>query len=157
MLTLMLTLTAGIAACGGPAASAESPLTPAEFVEVVVEIREAEREVAGEDSASQLFKERRQEVLDRHATTEAELREFLDANARNLTLLEQVWDTINARLATTPPTYDEESEETVGPERRGGELDEELRDDFGDEGVESDPPPPARRVVPLDEDGGRVR
>lgn len=148
---LMLTLAAAVAGCGGPSASAESPLTPAEFVEIVVEIREAERDVAAEDSAAQLFDDRMREILDRHGRTQAELRSFLTANAGNLALLEQVWDTINARLTFTPPGLDadDEEEKDIAPE----EIGDEFGDELGEEEGGADPPGPPRRVVPLPRDG----
>lgn len=143
-----LILSAVLAGCSGDPSGSPEPLTPAEFVEIVVEIREAEREVAAEDSAARLFDDRRREILDRHGTTEAELRAFVAANAENLALLEQVWDTINARLTFTPPDLDavEEQEEEVGPE-------EATPAELGEEEVEDGPPEPPRRVFPVPRDG----
>lgn len=148
-LILSAVLSVILAGCGGyPSGSSESPLSPAEFVEIVVEIRESEREVADEDSAAQLFAERRREVLERHDTSEEELRAFLVANAENLALLEQVWDTINARLTFTPPGLDTIGEGEFTPENVAPQ-------EPGEEEVE-DAPDPRRRVLPPPRDSERL-
>ncbi len=149
-----LILSAILGGCGGdPSGSSDAPLTPAEFVEIVVEIREAEREVAAEDSAAQLFEDRRREILDRHGTTEAELRAFLSANAENLALLEEVWDTIHARLTVMRPGVDAVREEEVGEGEVGEELDAEELEPGEDE---DDPPGPPRRILPPPRDGESI-
>lgn len=155
-----LILSAILSGCGGdPSGSSDAPLTPAEFVEIVVEIREAEREVAAEDSAAELFDDRRREILDRHGTTEAELRAFLSANAENLALLEEVWDTIHARLTLPPPGVDAVGEEEARSEEARSEevhSEQEGPEELDAEEVEDDSPGPPRRVLPPPRDGESI-
>ena len=95
----MVVLAAGALACdGGEAAVAETGLTSEEFVEVMVALREAERAVMQEDSAQELFVRRKAEILERHGTTEEEIRAFVTAAARDLPRLEAIWDEISSRL-----------------------------------------------------------
>lgn len=105
-----------LAGCGeGGTDSAEDGLTAAEFVEIVTALREAEREVALEDSARALFAERKAEILERRDVTEAELRAFVVALGQDPARLEQVWDTIAERLKYLP-----EEREPVQREIQGG-------------------------------------
>lgn len=141
-LILALLLPALLAGCDlGRASRSEAPLTPDEFVEIIVAVREAEREVAQEDSAGQRFEERKQEILEHHGTNEAELQRFLAANRENIALLQTVWDTITERLRFVPA-----GDADVLPDEDG--------DDEGDEDgpeVESETrtPEPPRGMVPV--------
>lgn len=85
--------------CGrGEATGADTGLTSQEFVEVIVELREAERAVMEEDSAQEMFVRRKAEILERHGTSEEEIRAFVAAASRDLPRLEGVWEEISGRL-----------------------------------------------------------
>lgn len=92
----------GTAACGEPSTSETEALAPPAFIEVVVELREAERELAAADSAAERFAERKDEILSRHEVTEEDLRRFLVRHEQDLALLQEVWDSINQRLKHVP-------------------------------------------------------
>lgn len=85
--------------CGrGEATGADTGLTSEEFVEVVVELREAELAVMEEDSAQEMFVRRKAEILERHGTSEEEIRAFVATASRDLPGLEAVWEEISGRL-----------------------------------------------------------
>ncbi len=110
----LLALALGLWGCtgtgGDPAGG--TALTPEQFIEVIVALREAEREVAEEDSAAALFEERKRAILDRHGTTEEELRGFIVAHHEELPVLQAAWDTITERLKHARPA----AESWDGPE-----------------------------------------
>ena len=94
------------AGCSGESrAERGQGLTRERFIELIVELREAERSVAGEDSALALFAVRKAEILERHGTSEAEVRTFVEASARDLRTLSSTWEEIADRLRQ-PPTED---------------------------------------------------
>ena len=97
-LTVVLALLATLACGRGEATGADTGLTSEEFVEVIVELREAERAVMEEDSAQEMFVRRKTEILERHGTSEEEIRAFVAAAARDLPRLEAVWEEISGRL-----------------------------------------------------------
>lgn len=68
------------------------------FIQVIVELREAERAVAESDSASELFQHRKEEILARHGTTEEEVRAYADAAATDLREFTETWEEISNRL-----------------------------------------------------------
>ncbi len=90
-------------ACGEPEPTVQAGLTAEEFVEVVVALREAEREVASEEDATVLFEERKAEILSRYDTTDEELRAFLADHGRDLAALSETWDSIAERLKHEAP------------------------------------------------------
>lgn len=103
----VLALLAPILACAGPEpAGSRAELTRAEFIEVVVALREAELAVAflepgtseaAADSAQAVFEARKDSILAAHGTTEAALYSFLERHSR-LAYMEEVWDSIGQRL-----------------------------------------------------------
>lgn len=96
---MVLLAAAAALGCGrGEATGAETGLTSEEFVEVIVELREAERAVLEEDSAQEMFVRRKTEILERHGTSEEEIRAFVAAASRDLPRLEAVWEEISSRL-----------------------------------------------------------
>jgi hypothetical protein len=106
-------------ACGGDpdpagARTAEQGLSPDRFVEVVAELREAERETAEGDSAEFRFEERRTEILDRYGATEEDLRRFVRIHAGDTELLELVWDSINERLKHQVDSTDDPLQDRPG-------------------------------------------
>jgi len=96
-----------LAACrdAGPR-QRRAALTPVEFVEVVVEIRQAERESLAADSAAAAFDRQKTQILARHGTTEDELREFVRVHSGDFGLMSAVWDSITQRLKYVPPRHD---------------------------------------------------
>lgn len=91
-------LLAGVVACDGGGEPAAPALGEQEFEDVMVELRLAEREAAATDSPRVEFERRKQEVLERHGTSEEEIREFAREAARDLERLTAIWDRISARL-----------------------------------------------------------
>ncbi|HUE77198.1 MAG TPA: hypothetical protein VMM83_04585 [Longimicrobiales bacterium] len=73
-------------------------LTPETFADVIVELREAEREALETDSAVQVYARRKAEILERHGTSEQELRRFVELSSRDLPLLDELWEDISQRL-----------------------------------------------------------
>jgi hypothetical protein len=112
-IALLLTLAVGLGGCAGERADAPV-LTQEQFVDIIVALREAEREVAEEDSAAARFEERKRGILERHGTTEDQLRAFIVTHRDDLPVLQAVWDTITERLKYARPT-------PVGPEEEGAE------------------------------------
>lgn len=94
----------------GSTDDAREELTSEEFVAIVTALREAERDVAQEDSAAALFAERKAEILARHERSEAELRAFLVNHGEDVPALQEVWDTIAQRLKYAPGEIGEPEE-----------------------------------------------
>jgi hypothetical protein len=106
---LPLAVLAGLAGCRDAAGTddASSRLSPDDFMTVLVEIREAEREVEADgDSAQSRFEARKAEILERHGTTEEELRGFVRRRGEDVEYLSELWDTLNQRLRYVPPRHD---------------------------------------------------
>ena len=97
----------GMVACNadGEAAAPASTLEPEEFIEIVVELREAEREVESADSTGVAFARRRSEILARRSATEEDLREFVAVHHGDFDLMDRVWETINQRLKRPRPRH----------------------------------------------------
>jgi hypothetical protein len=79
----------------------ERPLTATEFIEVVVELREAEGEVertVDPDLAEAEFARRRDEILERHGVTAEGLHEFVRRNHGRPGVMASVWDSVTQRL-----------------------------------------------------------
>jgi hypothetical protein len=90
----------GILACGEPE-TRNRTLQPAEFVDVVVALRQAELEMVGEvdpDSLGVMWERRKAEILDHHGTTEDEVRTFLPLHRDRPGVVAEVWDSIAQRL-----------------------------------------------------------
>lgn len=94
------------AACGErEPTGGDRSLTPAEFIDVIVALREAEREVEREvapDSVAVEFARRRSEILARHGVTADAVREFVERHHRRPGVMSTVWDSIAHRLRTEP-------------------------------------------------------
>jgi hypothetical protein len=76
-------------------------LTTAQFVDVIVALREAEREIAQEvtgDSADTVFAERRDEILERHGVSEGDVRQFVTRHRDRPAIMTDTWDQIAQRL-----------------------------------------------------------
>ena len=85
--------------CGDDDATASAvALTSEEFIEVIVELREAEREALETDSAAEVFARRKSEILAQHQTSEEELRAFAEAATRDLQGFAAIWEDISNRL-----------------------------------------------------------
>lgn len=111
-------LAAGCRQAPDPAAEAEVAVTEEEFIEMVVALREAERAVAGEDSAAAEFAERKAEIFARHGVTESDLRRFIARRGGNVDALRELWDTISDRLKHVPEgSEDPEGDDGPMPER----------------------------------------
>jgi hypothetical protein len=111
---LVLVLLAAFPACrGSDPGQPVSTLTTDEFIAVVVEIREAERKAELSDSAQALFEEQKREILDRHGTSEDELRRFLADRGEDIDFLRELWDTLNHRLRHIPEQRDAEEAEGI--------------------------------------------
>lgn len=85
-------------ACADDATEAQAPLADAEFIEIMVELRQAEWEAESSDSAADVFDRRKAEILDRHQTTEEEIREFVRITSGDLPRLNAIWDSISRQL-----------------------------------------------------------
>lgn len=96
--------------CGGEPTGEEVALSADEFVEVMVALREAERESleVGEDSAGVEFRRRKEEILAEHGVAQEDLRQFVVAHSADFELMEIVWDTIAQRLRYVPEPGDPE-------------------------------------------------
>ena len=97
-----LLIAAGCDAGSGGGAAEEGAvdgLTRDEFVEVVVELREAEREAQEQDSTDSWFRDRKEEILEERGVTETQLRDYLLAHGEDMALLEALWDSINEQYA----------------------------------------------------------
>lgn len=92
-------------------------LTRETFADVIVELRTAEREALGTDSASAVYERRKAEILERHGTSEAELREFVQGSTRDLQELEDLWEEIADRLREPllPDSADPAPDTVTGP------------------------------------------
>lgn len=99
-------------ACGGDR-PAPIDLDSETFVQVMVELREAEREVMETDSAAAEYARRKADILDRHETSEEEIREFVRFASRELPRLNAIWDTIAQRLRYAQPSDDTLSTDTL--------------------------------------------
>lgn len=80
-------------------------LKPAQFIDIVVAIRQAEPELADHDDESTVreFERRKAEILKEHGATEEALRNFVDRHYRRPGVLAAVWDSIANRLMVTAP------------------------------------------------------
>ena len=108
----LLALSAPIAGCGPDSTEATVELTREEFIAVMVELRQAEADLVEEDSAAARFAVRKAEILERHGTTEDDLRAWTRAASSDVRALSGTWEEISARLrrpvapdtvASTPP------------------------------------------------------
>lgn len=90
-------LLVSVAGCQREAEPAGLPQS--RFIEVMVELRKAAREVA--DSAA--FAARKQQILADKGVTEEQLRTFLTTHIRDLDHLAAVWESINVRLTEDQP------------------------------------------------------
>lgn len=78
-----------------------------EFVNVIVELRTAERELERDealpsDSMEVEFERRRTEILERYGATEDDLLDYVQRHHTRPGLMADVWDTITNRLRTSP-------------------------------------------------------
>lgn len=100
---VLIALAMLLAGCGGGGSpKAQEGLTPAEFVDIVVALREAEREMEPGDTAGPSFEDRKREILAAHDATEAEVRAFVERHASDYDLLTTAWDSITQRLRYVP-------------------------------------------------------
>ncbi len=107
----------GLGGCAGESADAPA-LSSEQFIDVIVSLREAEREVADEDSAAALFEERKRVILERHGATEDQLRAFIVRHRGELPVLQAAWDTITERLKYARPVPKRSDDfEDEGPAR----------------------------------------
>ena len=89
--------------CGRqPAESESAPLTAAEFIDVMTELRDARLDLEGlgrlADSVVQVrYEEQRDRILEQRGITREDLHAFLDANP-DLEFQTMLWDSITRRL-----------------------------------------------------------
>jgi hypothetical protein len=103
LLVALLVLHLPLVGCGDREPTGrDTALTPAEFIEIIVALREAERELeeADPDSAAKEFARRRTEILDDYGATEDNVRAFIELNHGRPGLMSIVWDSIAQRLRT---------------------------------------------------------
>lgn len=98
-----LLIAGALAGCGREDTTAAGGLTPEEFTDVIVELREAEREALEADSTAEVFARRKAEILERYDTSEEEIRAFLADPALDLPMLTELWDEISTRLRRPVP------------------------------------------------------
>jgi hypothetical protein len=102
VLTLLLVLSAG---CEREPTGGDRALTPAEFIEVIVALREAELEVEREahpDSVEVEFVRRREEIFERFGVGPEGVRAFVERYHDRPGVMSSVWDSIAHRLRTRP-------------------------------------------------------
>jgi hypothetical protein len=126
-------LSAALLSCGTGADT--TGVTSDSFVQVMVELRRAANQAAGDTAA---FAARREQILLGAGVTEEQLHEYVEAHGRNVEHMARIWETINTRLSD----LDEQPLDADVP-----------ADADGTEGVrqEEDPwqqaePPPARQT-----------
>jgi hypothetical protein len=84
----------------GPTAR-DGGVTRAAFIEVIVALREAERELVldeSSDSAHIEFAHRKEDILQRHGVSEDDLRQFVTRHRDRPAVMTEVWDQIAQRL-----------------------------------------------------------
>jgi hypothetical protein len=90
-----------VVACGDRELTGREELRPGQFVEIVVELRDADWEtsqVEDPDSAAVEFERRKAEILERHGATEESLRRFVELYHRRPGMMSAVWDSISHRI-----------------------------------------------------------
>lgn len=100
-----------LVACGEAEGGSEA-LEPGEFVDIIVALRQAEREVrreAHQDSVELEFERRKAGILERHDVTEEEIRGFLERHRDRPRLIASVWDSVAQRLRSPPVDVGEEA------------------------------------------------
>jgi hypothetical protein len=130
--TMTALLPLALSGCGAEPAAPGQALAPEKFVEIVVALRQAEREVEREahpDSLEAEFERRKGEILDLHSATEEQVRAFMESHRDRPAVMAAAWDSIAQRLR--PPPSRTEEERTRPEEYRPGE-----------------PPPPMPRLEP---------
>ncbi|HUG41553.1 MAG TPA: hypothetical protein VMM12_13780 [Longimicrobiales bacterium] len=100
---LGLLIAATFAGCEREDATASGRLTPEAFADVIVELREAERDALETDSAMEVFARRKAEILERHRTSEEEIRAFVADPRHDVRMLADVWEEISNRLRRPVP------------------------------------------------------
>lgn len=104
---LAVVLAGGSSGCAGePTTEEVGALTPDAFVDVIVALREAEREAVVEDSAHLVFQARKEEILAEHGVTEEDVRDFVRLHEGDFALMDRLWDTIAQRLKYVPEPDD---------------------------------------------------
>ena len=102
----------GALAAGGctrePTTEEVGALSPEAFVEIIVELREAERAAVVEDSADVVFAARKEEILAERGVTEEDVRDFVRLHEGDFELMDALWDTIAQRLKYVPDADDPE-------------------------------------------------
>jgi hypothetical protein len=79
----------------------DGAVTRAGFIEVIVALREAERELVRDessDSAHIEFAQRKEDILQRHGVSEDDLRQFVTRHRDRPSVMTEVWDQIAQRL-----------------------------------------------------------
>jgi hypothetical protein len=102
VLGLLLGMSAG---CEREPTGGDRALTPAEFIEVIVALREAELEVEREvnpDSVEVEFARRREEIFERYGVGPEGVRAFVERHYHRPGVMSSVWDSIAHRLRTRP-------------------------------------------------------
>jgi hypothetical protein len=101
-------------ACQRDPTGRDGGLRASEFVEIIVAIRTAEREVLRDaepgtppDSVRARFERSRDEILQRHGATEESLLRFVDDHHARPRVMAAVWDSITNRLRTPPDQVEE--------------------------------------------------
>lgn len=103
-------LLAVLSGCDREAGPEDAGLGVERFTDVVVELRQAERDLVASDSPEGAFDRRKSEILAEHDVTEEELREFLRSRT-DPAVLERLWDTVNVRLRGAPVDGDSAGED----------------------------------------------
>jgi hypothetical protein len=78
-------------------------LTPAEFIDAIVALRQAEREVersVDPDSLAVEFARRREAILEEQGVTASQLHDFVERHHRRPGVMAGVWDSVTQRLRT---------------------------------------------------------
>ena len=85
------------AACTKPAEpTVQTKLSPAQFVDIFVQLRHAQSRLSGR---MQEYEAAKQEVLKKAGATEQDLRDFVKAHAHEVTLMAGVWDSVQSRIS----------------------------------------------------------
>lgn len=111
-LLLGILATTALAACGDrEPTGGEVRIGAGQFVEIIVALRTAEREVertVPPDSVQPAFARRKSEILARHGVTEEDVRAFVERHHARPGFMVEVWDTIAQRLRSQPPDADDD-------------------------------------------------
>jgi hypothetical protein len=118
------------------------------FIQVMVELRRAANQAAGDTAA---FAARREQILLDAGVTEGQLHAYIEVHGRDVEHMARVWETINTRLSD----LEEQPEPLEDADPPAGESGTEAVLPDGDAPQQNDSPPARRPAADPDDPGGR--